>query len=358
MKYTIILLTVILFATTGCLSPEMRSAKIALNEKEYDRAIENLEREIQRMPGNAEVWFLKGYSYEKLNDWINMSESYVQSKEISDQFQEEIDFSISKLVSRYYKRSMMYFDSSNWDTALIYLDTAIIIDEGNYRTYRLAAITAYRGEMDENAINFCIAAIEREPSIAEARAEMEENENITSPDYNMESRRVLIDTYNKNKDWDKVIEWSDKIMDRVEETDGDPNDYLSAHDAIISAYEALEQNEKAEQVILKAMEKFPDNLQLRLNLATYKTHREDYQGAIEVLKGVLLINPDNVYANFTIGTIYMMGKNYKEAINYLAKVIAEEAENVLALQYLFSAYYHTDQNEKGSEIKKRWEKVK
>ncbi len=79
MKYTLMLLSVMLLAASGCLSPEMRSAKIALNEKEYTRAIENLERENQRMPDNAEVWYLKGYSYEKLKDWQKMSDSYTHS---------------------------------------------------------------------------------------------------------------------------------------------------------------------------------------------------------------------------------------------------------------------------------------
>lgn len=358
MKFTIILLSAILIAASGCLSPEMRSAKIALNEKEYLRAIENLDKEIDRMPGNAEVWYLKGFSYEKLSDWVSMSESYSKSIELSDQFQEEIDQSISRLVSRYYKRSLNYLDSSNWDSAQVFLDTAIIVDNANYRLYRQAAITAYRGDKNELAINYCLTAIDNEPTISEAREEFENNESINSPDYNMESRKVLLAIYGAEKNWNKVIEWSKKIMDRVDQTEGEASDYLSGLDELISAYEVLENNEEAELAITKAMQKFPDNLQLSLNLATYKIRRDDNQGAMEVLKTVLAINPENIFANLTIGTIMIMDKKYKESIPYLEAVIAIEPENKNALQNLVSAYYNTDQIEKGSEVRKRWEKLR
>jgi len=144
----------------------------------------------------------------------------------------------------------------------------------------------------------------------------------------------------------------------VEINDGDPNDYLSGLDNLIMGYEAIKDDGPAELAIAIAIEKFPGNLQLRLNLATYMTRRENYPRALEIFETALSLEPNNVYANMTIGTIYIMDKNYKDAIPYLEKVISVQPENVTALQYLFSSYYNTEQIEKGSEIKKRWEKVK
>ena len=106
------------------------------------------------------------------------------------------------------------------------------------------------------------------------------------------------------------------------------------------------------------MEKFPDNIQLRLNLATYKTRREDYPGAVMILEKVLLSDSLNVYANMTVGTILIIEKKYEEAIPYLEKVIAVEPDKKSALEYLFSAYYNTGQDKKGGEIRKRWAKLK
>jgi len=358
MKYYLTLLFLILFALSGCISPEMRTAKIAINERDYFRAIENLDRELARIPGNANVWFLKGYAYEKLSDWQNMSMSYDSSLALSDEFMSEIEQSISKLVSRYYRKSVMLFDSSLWDSALFYLDTAIIIDKSNFRLYRQAAITTYRGDKYDQAIEFCMAAIDIEPTIFAARDEASNNEKIAEPDFNMESRNVLLAIYHEQKDTNNVVEWSLNIMNRVEAIDGDPNDYLSSLDKLIEAYDAMEENVLAESAIMKAIEKFPDNIQLKLNLATYKSRSEDYQGAVKIFEEVLLSDPNNVYANLTIGTVLIMEKKYEESIPYLEAVIAEEPDNLSALQNLVSAYYNTEQIDKGSEVRKRWESLK
>ncbi|MCD6532312.1 hypothetical protein J7K99_07705, partial [bacterium] len=50
----------VLAAFWGCQSPEMTSAKVYIQQKEYDQALIQLKKEIEKNPTNAEAYFLAG----------------------------------------------------------------------------------------------------------------------------------------------------------------------------------------------------------------------------------------------------------------------------------------------------------
>jgi len=142
----------------GCISPELRTARISINEKDWNRAIRSLDSEIARDSVSAEAYFLKGLCYEQLNDWQKMSESYSKSLEISDQFADRIKQSRRMIYARYVNRGVAALDSAAWEkkkaeigddeealaaadrerhaTALANVDTAIMVDPGNIDLYR------------------------------------------------------------------------------------------------------------------------------------------------------------------------------------------------------------------------------
>ncbi|MFN3821441.1 MAG: hypothetical protein ACK4OO_03830, partial [bacterium] len=63
----------------GCISPELRSARISIQEKDWERALSQLELERQRVTPSAEVYYLMGYCYENLNRLDLMSAYYDSS---------------------------------------------------------------------------------------------------------------------------------------------------------------------------------------------------------------------------------------------------------------------------------------
>ena len=52
----------------GCSSdPNVEGAKLDLRNKDYDRAIVNLDKAIETNPGNHEAYFLKGQVYQEMS---------------------------------------------------------------------------------------------------------------------------------------------------------------------------------------------------------------------------------------------------------------------------------------------------
>ncbi len=130
----------------GCISPELRTAKIAVKEQDWKRALNAVEAEIARDPGSAEAYYLKGYIYEELGNFPEMSAAFDKSLELSPQFADKIKAHRIRLVARYDKRYVDAYNKEEWETALTALDTAIIIDPNFPELYLRATMVAFYGK--------------------------------------------------------------------------------------------------------------------------------------------------------------------------------------------------------------------
>ncbi|NQT34260.1 tetratricopeptide repeat protein [bacterium] len=106
----LILITLCAFVITGCISPEMRSARIAINENDWERALISLDQELARNPGNAEAYWRKGQCYMKLNDYKMMSTYFDSSLAASEAFKDTIVYYRQRLVKRYIDKSSTAYD--------------------------------------------------------------------------------------------------------------------------------------------------------------------------------------------------------------------------------------------------------
>jgi tetratricopeptide (TPR) repeat protein len=159
--------------------------------------------------------------------------------------------------------------------------------------------------------------------------------------------------YRQKGDDEEVIKWAKETM-RVIDIDNDPqNLYLQAFDELINAYETKGEVELAAQATQETLAKFPENLLLKKNLAIFMVRRKDYDSAMKIYEDVLKQVPDDLDANLTIGTILCNQDKYSEAISYLIKAHEADPENFAAVTNLMSAYYNTDQDEKGGEMRNK-----
>ena len=60
----------------GCGSKEMTSAKMYVNQKQYDKALAAINAEIAKNPANAEAYFIKGNVLFETKQQIEMAEAY------------------------------------------------------------------------------------------------------------------------------------------------------------------------------------------------------------------------------------------------------------------------------------------
>ncbi len=331
-----ITLVIAIFLIAGCISPEMRTARIAINETDWERALSALDAELARTSGSAEAFYLKGHCYEKLSDWERMSLYYDSSLTVSNQFETKIHDSRLRLVSRYYNRSSAAYDSSRFEQALVELDTAIIIDPHDPLLYRQAAITAYYGDLFDVAAGYAMKSIELEKD----------------GEKNLSVREVMLAISRSREEHNETIRWAQELMSEIDPTE-DIDSYLRAYDALVAAYMSLGENDKAQEVTKEAINLFPDQIELKMNLALLMIKRKNYDAASGIYYEVLAMDQDNFDANLNIGTILVNEDRWEEAIPYLERAHRTDPQNLITVQNLMAAYYNSEQYEKGEEMKNK-----
>ena len=337
---TLILLTITILIT-GCISPELRTARIAINEKDWNRAIEALDQELTRMPKNSEAYYLKGLCYAELNEWAKMSESFSKSLEFSEQFSQQIENERSPLVSRYVKRAVAADEEERVEDALAYIDTALIMKK-DWLICQQGAVIAYNAKNYEAAVKYANLGMEYEG----------EEQDLTM-------RKVMLAVAREKEDYPQIIEWARILMKLIDPATGSvdsagegDNLYLSSFDDLVIAYENLGEHDAAQKAIEEAVRLYPENMSLKMNLALIMIKRGDYETGKSIYLDVLKDDPMDFDANLTIGTIYSNKKLWEESIPYLERAYELDPNNLAAVQNLLAAYYNTEKFEKAAELKK------
>lgn len=324
----------------GCISPELRSAKIAMQEKDWERALGQLELELQRTTPTAEVYYLIGYCYQNMGRWGEMSAYYDSSLAISSQFASKIESDRQRLVASYYRKAaQLNEDSTRVKEALAVLDTCLIIDPHQVDLYATAAVWAYESGWREKAIKYAERGIAREktPQVV--------------------LREVLMLSYQLQDELEKAAEYARQIMSLVDPSQDTTESYLRAFDVLIAYYGQKRDWGAAEQALQEILNYYPQRIDIKLNLALTMLQRENLEGAKYIYMDILQQDPENFDANLNLGTILANERKWSEAIPYLEMAHRLDPTNRIAVQNLMACYYNTDQIEKGEEMRKKYEEL-
>ncbi len=329
-----ILFLILLIA--GCISPELRTARIAVNERDWERAMAAIDAELRRAGPSAEPYYLKGSIFELRSDWTQMTAYYDSSLAVSDMFADKIHESREMYFRKFLKRSAEAADSSKWDEALAKVDTAIIITPGMRILYQHAAVTAYNAEKFDRAIGYALKEVYKEhPDSAD-----------------LTTREVLVASYTHNKDNANTLKWGKDLLLRCDPV-ADSATYLRTHDVLLAVYEDTKNYDAAIAVIDEANQYFSNHAVMLMNKALFMIKKEDYQGAAGIYREVLSIDPENIDANLNLGTILVTDSKWKESIPFLKKANELGPTNINAIRNLMAAYYNTNQDKLGEEMRKK-----
>ncbi len=340
LKLSVVILTVA-FMNWGCISPDLRSARIAMNEKDWDRAKVNLEKELNINPNNAEALYRMGLCFENYQDWATMSEYYDKSLAVSPQFESQIERSRLILVSRFMKDVETLDKAGKTDEALANINTAIVINPHEIILHQNGAIIAFNGEMYNEAINYAMNAIKIEETL------MAKGETEGLPDIYV--RQVLLEANNMLGEEEEAMKWAQDLMSLIDPK-VERETYLRALDEVLSAYEKVKNYEKGIQFVTEAIELFPEIIELRKNLAVLYNGIDNNEKVKEIYIEILEITPDDFDVCRWLGYILLNEKNYVEAIPILEKAHSLNPKTKDVIQYLMKAYFETEQEDKAQEM--------
>lgn len=363
MKRTFIFIIVALIGGfilfTSCQQTAVTSAKLYLQQANYDAAIEQCKLAIEEMPNNAEAYFVLGQAYGKKKMYREMNEAFKNSLEFSQKHTPEIEQHRLKYWIDLFNSGVASIKQDQLNDAVEKFNLAIEIIPDRVDAYKNLAFAYTQKKDDPSAIQTYIKAIE-----------------IDSTD--LEIKNYLGNLYYQNKEYEKAI----KVLNEVTaKADPHSKEFSEALHSIAISYDLMGQSDKAIEAYENALKVAPEDVDLMFNMGRLYFMQENYEKAIESFQKVLEKDPDDFDSNLNIGNVYIniadslakeakatddKGKlilseteiaqkeslskgNFEKAIPYLEKATQIKSDNANAWTLLGIVYVRAGMAEKGKE---------
>lgn len=303
-----LLVFAILFMGFQCASTEITSAKLYIQQKNYDKAIEVLQKEVQKNPKSDQGYYLMGYVYYEKGDYENMLKSFNNSLNISKVYEKDITNTRKSAWVNVFNRGVAYFqraikidnpDSANvmFERSISDFKSATIIEPDSADAYKNLAFAFMSKGDNESAI-----------SPLEKLIALEKSKDGYK--YLGEIYFVLATNYkNEGKD-NKAKEYFDKSIDILSEGrkiyPGDSEILLYLSNAYIGA----ERTQEAMQQFKAGVENQPENKFYRYNYGVLLLGNNDFEEAEKQFKKAIELDPNYTNAIYNLGVTYLKWGGY------------------------------------------------
>ncbi len=303
--FAVMFILIGMVAFMGCTPKELTSAKVYIQQDDWNNAITQLEQAVQLYPTNAEAPYLLGEGYGNQGEWEKMNEMYNKSLELAPTYEAQIKSSRDKYWVTAFNSGVNRINSGDLAGAINQFETCLAVEPNRPEAYRNLAI-AYTQNGDK----------EKSKETYEKAVEM-------NPD-DSEVVQALAGAYFEDKEYQKVVDLEKALLEKdPENTDAISN--------LALALDFLGKKEEAMEIYKEAIKKNPDAKDLLFNLARLHYMRGEYAEAIELFERVIANDPSDIDANINVGNAYLsiadeMRKKLVEKENNGETVAAEERE--------------------------------
>jgi tetratricopeptide (TPR) repeat protein len=345
-----------------CSSTELTSARLYIQQKNFDKAIEVLKKDVEKNPKSDEGWYLLGQTYGEVGNIDSMLIAYNKSLAISTKFEKEINaLKINQWVDYFNNGTNLYHrgdrteddDSSKifFDKALEAFETAVKIQPDSVDTYKNIAfvyMTSGRNEL----------AIEPLQKLVELKKELDGYRYLGKIYYIIGANKSLeygitgdaIDSIEAAEYFDKAIVVLEEGI-AVYPNEGELTEYLN------SSYIGSGRIEEALASSKILVEAEPDNETYRYNYGYILLQTDDYPGAEEQFLKALEIKPDYYNAAHNLGMTYIKWgtqlkaqeeetevntdedlEKYRQALPHLELIVETDPENAEIWELLGKVY--------------------
>ncbi|MDP8227415.1 MAG: tetratricopeptide repeat protein [Candidatus Celaenobacter polaris] len=263
-KYLPIFLVVIaVLVLAACQSMYMRTARLAIrDEDDPDKAIENLKKEIEANPGNADAYLFMSQIFGQFKEDYYQSYQYAKKALEADPAKEkEVDLIYLATWSQLHNQGLEALNAENYQEALIKLNQAHEIEPDSMITFE-----------------------------------------------------VLGDTYVRAGDIDKALDVYLQIYDKDPES-------IFALNGIATIYFNQGDYDKSVEYFLVLHNLEPQNIDWLYNVWVGEIKLGNTEAAMDYAKQAIAIDPSNKELLQNIADIYFNEKNFSKAAEYYMKII-------------------------------------
>jgi len=352
----------IMFLGFQCASTELTSAKLYIQQKNWDKALETLQTDVAKNPQSDEGYYLMGTVYSELEKTVEMIDAFDKSLAISDKYEKSIKEYRTFQWANNFNRGVSLFQRGNkttdedsttmyYDLAIEAYQRAIILEPDSGETYRNLAFAYLTTGKAEESIEPLKTLIDLEQA--------EEGYQYLGEVYYTLGANTMNDYQNTNSVSDsvKAMEYLESSITTLNEGLEKFPDNSEMQVAITSSYIAADKIDVAMSSAAKLVENDPLNKTYRYNYGVLLLNAEKYEEAETQLKKAIEIDPDYENAIYNIGVTYVKWgtainkeaekqglisedykKKYEAALPYLEKVVEVDPTNVAIWELLGKVY--------------------
>lgn len=312
-KYFILTLSIVFmwltFSAYQCASTEITSARLYIQQKNWDKAEEVLKKEVTKNPQSEEGWYLTGFVKHEKRDYKGMLEAFQNALKIGNKFEREINQLLKASWAENFNDGVNYFNLANRMTnpdsvkmlrqkAINAFETAIQMQPDSNDTYR-------------NLVFVYLSAGDLEGSI-------EPSERWVKRVKSLESYQVLTEIYytKAEQQWMKYLT-TKNIQDSVK---------------------AIELYNITEQYASEGLQKYPNDGTLNSFLFNTFISLGKKDLALQKAKDAVDQNPNDKYTNYNYGTMLLEAKDYEQAVKYFKKSLEIDPNYENAIYNIAACY--------------------
>lgn len=296
----LLFLAFVYISTTGfqCGSAETTSAKLYLNQKQYDKAEASLLKELAKNDKNEEAWFLLGQTRLELRKYAEMNDAYTHALQLGDVHKSEIERNRLAIWAMMYNDGVGLYNKGH-DTAAYYqkaidrFSTAIAMVPDSSGTYYVRGLAYFALQDRKSAAGDFVKALQLKPDFEDAARRLGElyynngTEKLAQKDEAGAQSEFLLAA--------EAFEKSYKA---------DPNNPENII-SLIDVYGKTKNTEKALALTKSAVEKDPQNKVFRYAYGVFLQQQDKLPESIEQFKKAVEIDPNYGDAVVNLGISYL-----------------------------------------------------
>ena len=327
-------LAVLYFVSTGfqCGSAETTSAKLYMQQKNWAKAEESLQKELVKNNKNEEAHYLLGQVRYELKNYTGMNEAFTSALQLGDQHKQDIERYRMSVWGSLFNEGVAYYNKGRdsamyYDKALTAFNTAIQVMPDSANTYYVAALADYAKKNIPEAIRRLEVAVQKDPKYIDALRLLGQM-NYTVAMEKLDAK----DEAGSKASLQKALDAYERCYAL------EPNNADNIR-SLIDIYERTKQTDKAMKLTSEAVEKDPSNKVYRYAYGAFLLRQDKYKEAADQFSAALKIDPGYADAEYNLGRI-------SESIKCYAKVLEIEPHNYNAMLDLLNTYIENEQYDK------------
>jgi tetratricopeptide (TPR) repeat protein len=299
----------------GCQSAYMTSAKIYVQQKEYNQAIGSLKQEVASTPTNGEAYFLMGQLYGEMDSLLEMVSAFENAEKINPAFAKDIkEWRSSKSAEVFNKGIDALKKKKDLNAAIKWTLLSTRIDPKNINAMKNLGFFYQEKAKSVDSTKFADSvAIYKAKRIAT----YEEAFKIAPTD--TEVVPLLAGLYIDDNKPDKALEMLTPLLESAKLT----RYYLVAADA----YDSKKDKPKALDMLKKAESLDDKNATLLFEIGMRAFEAEQYEAAGQYFQKVTVVAPDNIDAYNNEAISYINATKFPEAEKAILDLIKKNRTN-------------------------------